>query len=83
MFLKPLSGAVFCERCVSRTGDELPLSVGALAAWRWVLSAPSDKVFSFRLGAESEGSLLAASERFLLTCLGRGFQTLDFYHAVT
>ena len=82
MFLQPLSGLVLCPDCSLTTTEGIPLTAGAVAAWRWLISADEDKIFSFRLSPESLLPLAAASERFLLACLNRGFNTLDFYHSV-
>ena len=79
MFLQPLSGSLLCTE---HGGEGLFLPAGAVAAWRWLLTAPPDKVFSFRLAPESLMPLAEASERFLLACLGRGFNTLEFYRTV-
>ncbi|MBQ3133207.1 MAG: DNA repair protein RecO [Clostridia bacterium] len=80
MFLQTLSGSVLCAE--HARGEGIPLPAGAVAAWRWLLEAPAEKVFSFRLSPESLVPLEQASERFLLACLGRGFNTLDFYNTV-
>ena len=82
MFLQPLRGTLLCTDHGSPSMDTLPLTAGAVAAWRYLTAAPEDKLFSVKLSEESLQSLVAASEYFLLSCLGRGFNTLDFYHSV-
>ncbi len=82
MFLQPLRGTLLCTDHGAPSMDTLPLTAGAVAAWRYLSEAPEDKLFSIKLSEESLRSLAAASEYFLLSCLGRGFNTLDFYNSV-
>ena len=82
MFLQPIRGSLLCTEHGAPAVDNLPLTACAVAAWRYLTEAPEDKLFSVKLGEESLTPLAAASESFLLTCLGRGFHTLDFYNSV-
>ena len=82
MFLQPLRGTLLCTEHGAPAIDNLPLTAGAVAAWRYLAEAAEDKLFSFKLSPESLAPLAAASEHFLLTCLGRGFHTLEFYNSV-
>ena len=56
-----------------------PLSPGALAAARYIVSGPPKKLFSFALAEESLRRLGQATEAFLMTQQERGFRTLDYY----
>lgn len=67
-------------RIVSENG--LPLSAAALTAFRHLLTAPVERCFSFTLSQAAQESLSAVTEAFLLSQLGRGFTTLEFYHTI-
>lgn len=60
-----------------------PLSPAALAAMRYIVSMPANKVFSFELrDREDAESLIKTTEAYILNHLGRSFDSLDFYKAV-
>lgn len=81
-FLSPLEGRLFCEACSAPTGS-LRISPSVLAALRHIAYLPFEKCFAFSLSPEEAVALAAVTERFLLTQIGRGFNTLDFYHTLT
>lgn len=59
------------------------LSGSALAAVRYVVSVPGQKIFSFALKDEAEEADFGrAAETFVLNQLERGFDTLNFYKTV-
>ncbi len=72
-------GTLICRDCGVEM-DSYPLSQTALAALRYVASAPLEKAFSFVVPDGELASLSEVCERFLLYRLNRGFNTLDFYH---
>ncbi|MFR1477883.1 MAG: hypothetical protein ACLSB9_20490 [Hydrogeniiclostridium mannosilyticum] len=47
---------------------------------RHIVYVDFEKLFSFSLPEDGLKQLAKASERYLLATLGRGFQTLDFFH---
>ena len=58
-----------------------PLSPSALAALRYVSYAPLERLFSFELKeAEDLEAFSKTAESYLLSHLGRGFDSLNFYH---
>lgn len=60
-----------------------PVSASVLAAIRYALTAPEQKIFSFVLkDREEEYSFDRAAETFLLNHLERDFETLHFYRSV-
>ena len=77
-------GVLQCAAC--RTEEEndirLPMSAGTRAALRYLDSAPSSRVFSFRLAEPSLSELGQITESYLCTRLERGFSTLDFYKSL-
>ena len=59
------------------------LSPSALAALRYIITAPDSKIFSFELKDESEmNELSKATESYILNHLERGFDSLEFYKSV-
>ena len=74
-------GVLGCAACRGRLGGgvSMPLSPGALAAARYIVSGPPKKLFSFALAEESLRRLGQATEAFLMTQQERGFRTLDYY----
>ena len=97
-WLDVMNGSIFCEKCFSEKSagapipefDRLmthnifvPLDRTSLAAWRYVGACEAKKVLSFDIkDAESLRLLSAATEKYVINHLERGFDTLDFYHAV-
>jgi DNA repair protein RecO (recombination protein O) len=60
-----------------------PVSASVLAAIRYALTAPDQKIFSFALkDKEEEYAFDRAAETFLLNQLERDFETLHFYRSV-
>lgn len=84
MWFLPREGSLICGEC----SPEQPLEGGfalppnVLAAMRHIVYAEFDKCFSFTMSEEGIRTLSDYSEKFLLAQLGRGFKTLDFYHAL-
>ena len=60
-----------------------PISASVLAAIRYALTAPDQKIFSFALKDQNEEYAFdRAAETFLLNQLERDFETLHFYRSV-
>ena len=74
------AGALHCAGCRAALGDgvSMPLTPAALAALRHFLWGDPKRLFSVRLDGQSLSLLGDASEAYLMTCLERGFRTLDF-----
>ncbi len=61
----------------------VPMGAGAVAAVQYVLTAMTERMFSFRLKTESDAAdFCRAAEIYLLNHLERGFDTLDFYKSI-
>ena len=83
MLFYPRHGMLLCGDCargVQKDGGGIPLSQGVLTAMRHIVYVDFEKLFSFSLPEDGLKQLAKASERYLLATLGRGFQTLDFFH---
>ena len=97
MFFDVMNGALVCSSCLAeRQGDPtenvipedgtatilLPASRATAAAMRFIISAPVERVFAFRLTDACTSELAVVAETFILNHLERGFPTLDFYKQV-
>ena len=76
MRFSPVQGGLLCPDC-GRYGD--PVSPACLAAMRHVTSVNAKKVFSFSLTGDAAREFSVICEGYLLTCLERGFSSLDYY----
>jgi len=99
MYLDVMNGCIRCVDCVRRSGAAqaltaeetegtrrvlLPITPSAFAAFRYVLFADPSRLFAFELKDDEELATFGkVAEQYLLHHLGRGFDTLDFYHSVS
>jgi len=98
VWLDVMNGRLLCEDCLKKQSGSLPLpevdeystrtilmplTASALAALRYVASAPLSRIFSFSI-SEQAGleSFCRGAESYLLNHLERGFDTLEFYRSV-
>ncbi len=58
------------------------MTLGVLDAMRYVLHAPAERIFSFKLEENDERLLAHAAEEYLLWHVDRSFSSLSFYHQV-
>ena len=79
MRFAPGQGGLLCPNC-ARYAD--PVSGACLAAMRHVARAPAKRVFSFSLTGDAPRELSVICEEYLLTCLERGFSSLDYYKKI-
>lgn len=80
-WFSPSQGVLLCDNCRG-SAPAIPLSATVLAAMRHIVYAPFDRCFAFSLPAEDAQALCQVTEQFLLAQLGRGFNTLEFYHSL-
>lgn len=93
--LDVMNGIILCEDCrsiadtVEVSVDEIrtariicPLTEGALAAMRYVVTCPLERIFAFQIPASDMSCFEKAAEKYLLNQLERGFGTLDFYKQI-
>lgn len=98
-YLDVMNGAILCGDCRSKArevpaseiyADDFReariigiLSPSVCAAFRYVFSAPMERLFSFDLKEKAELSSFAKlSETYLLSHIGHGFDSLNFYHSM-
>lgn len=95
-YLDVMNGALLCPECLGKRtkekngayADELReadvlsvLSPAALSAFRYCRKSPVNRLFSFELSeAEDLRFFTRAAETYLLSHLGHGFESLNFYH---
>lgn len=91
-YLDVMNGSLRCGDCFGGDKDAslrkveggtaliLPLSRAVLNAMRYVISAPSKRVFSFTLPEDELLLFYRVCEKYLTNQLERGFKTLDFYN---
>ncbi len=93
-YLHVMNGALLCEACLRkrgglRVGDEergedilSPLTPSVLAAMRYCIQSPLERLFSFKLSESGDAELFGrVAETYILSHLGRGFGTLEYYHS--
>ena len=98
-YLDVMNGALVCSDCIFKRstkeraagtyvdGEErvvlLPMTQSVLAATRYALYAPPERMFSFNLDGEDELKMFSKlAEEYLLHHLERGFTSLDFYKSL-
>lgn len=75
------TGTVFCAGC-SEGADGVMLTEEALAAMRYVCSAPAKQILSFTLEGEALKRFCTACERYFLAQTERRFGTLDYWKQI-
>ncbi|MBO4979656.1 MAG: DNA repair protein RecO [Clostridia bacterium] len=97
MYLDVMNGEMKCAECLHTVElkktvaeDEIrdarilsPLGGGALAAARYIIEAPIERLLSFHPEDITISELARMSETYLLHHLERSFSSLDFYRNVT
>lgn len=97
-WLDVMNGAIVCSECLHKRSGQLPLpeldafetrnilvplDSSALMAMRYISSAPSQRLFAFRMTDGRSLSILEkATETYILNHLERDFDTLHFYNSV-
>lgn len=96
-YLDVMNGAIICPKCLSEAGrtakigdyaDELReaeiravLPAAVVAAMRYCLTVPLNRLFAFELADANDLSVFAKqTELYLLSHVGHGFESLRFYH---
>ena len=75
-------GGLLCPACAEGHGG-VPLSAAAVAALRYILTAPAKRLYAFSLRGDALRELVAAAERYTEIQLDRRFRSLDFYKSVS
>ena len=95
-YLDVMNGSLICPECLSHAGGTVPkgeyagevreaeilsrLPAPAVAALRYCIGAPLNRLFAFELAEEEDRLAFSKlTETYLLSHLGHGFETLRFY----
>ncbi len=98
-YLNVMDGALLCADCLSAGGEQEPtgayadelrearvlcrMSAAVLAAFRYCLHAPLERLLSFALADPEDLDLFSKSaETYLLSHIGHGFESLRFYYSL-
>ena len=78
------AGRLECSHCrdLESSGIRLPVTAGVLEAMRYIVWAPTQKIFSFELEPATMEVLSSITEGYLSAQLERGFTALDFYKTI-
>ncbi len=90
MYLYLMDGILRCAECLKKAEESvsfeeqllIPINSSVLAAMRYVLLSPIEKVFSFTLADESAASFYKVCERYSVNQIGKLLPTLDFLHGI-
>ena len=77
-------GILKCSKCVNEDDhqDKILLKKGILAALRYIVYSPTEKLFSFSISNDSIFELSVISERYVLSHINNKFKSLDFYKKI-
>lgn len=81
VFLDCAAGVVFCQTCAHPVGC-IRLDSAAFRAFRHIVTADFDRIYSVSPSGSSLGELSEAAERFVLTQTERGYSSLLFYKQI-
>ncbi len=75
-------GLLCCTSCAEEVHGSERLTPSVLEALRYVTSAPAKRLYSFALADRERALFSRVCESYLLTQLGHGFRTLDYYKSI-
>lgn len=80
-------GVLICADCfMDIPREKAPVSAALprplLLALRYIVSAPSKRLFSFTINEELYADFSLVCEKYFLARVEHGFETLDFYHSL-
>lgn len=81
-FILP-KGQLICDNCLKKSSQKInaiALNCNVLAALRFITYAEFNKMFSFSLSTENQDILSFITEKYLLQCIDKKLNTLDFYN---
>jgi DNA repair protein RecO (recombination protein O) len=86
MTLDLTEGVLICSDCIKQnaiiSGNIFYLNEVLLYTVKYILNAPLEKIYTFQTNQSVIDNLSALSERYILTHLDRGFQSLDYYKSL-
>ena len=84
LFFSVGDGGFYCCDCGKELENDryMRLKLPVLRAVRHIVLSDYERLFNFRVSDEMQKKLSLFTENYLLTHIGRGFQTLDFYKSL-
>ena len=84
LFFSVGDGGFYCGDCGKELENDryMRLKLPVLRAVRHIVLSDYERLFNFRVSDEMQKMLSLFTENYLLTHIGRGFQTLDFYKSL-
>ena len=81
LFYSARTGHFYCQKCYTPKEEDyaVPMSLGGLQAIRHIVLTEPERLFQFRLGAETQQAVNQFSETFVRYQLDYQPQTLQFY----
>ena len=81
LFYSARTGHFYCQKCYTPQEEDyaVPMSLGGLQAIRHIVLTEPERLFQFRLGAETQQAVNQFSETFVRYQLDYQPQTLQFY----
>lgn len=89
MYFLPDEGALYCSDCYEECRGDIGeanaflLNPTVLHTLRYVAYSDIEKLYRFSVSEQNEKLFSAIAEFYLLTQLGRGFKTLDYYKNIS
>ena len=88
MYFLPKTGSIICSDCYEESPSSYEdyiflMTPTVLHTLRYVAYSDVNKMYSFTISQQSLNVFGAISEYYLLTQLGRGFDTLTYYKSIT
>lgn len=85
MYFDFLQAHLLCPECrmlENHTSPHAAVDRDTLSAMRYIISAPSKRIFSFSISEESLSALSEICERFLVSQTETNYKSLQFYHSL-
>ncbi len=77
----PNEGSIICSNCKNPANGIL-VTDGIISAMNYIIGAPLEKIFSFKLNDQSLKTLNSLTEKYMHECTERTFKTLEFYNSL-
>lgn len=88
MLFSPKHGNLLCGNCINCIGENhstqyIKLKPGILAALRYIIYSPFDKLFKFSVNADTLHTINIICEQYIKYQLEKTFTSLEFYNNLT
>lgn len=76
-FFSARAGGVLCESCRYQTADAMPVSQSTLYTLQYIVGAPIEKLYTFKVNEKVLGELKRIVERYVDVYIGKQFKSLE------